>query len=171
MLSDAWKQYKAKEISDAQWNAVQRLVSDQTKNRSAFQRVAQRLWYLQDYAMTNRKNLGFVYETGYDRISGHSYEGYRYDMINAALLMLATIAAFSSLPVEYNTGMIRLLSCSPNGGLVTVHKSCSLDLPYLCCHLCDGVSAGFYLYCIPLRFSRTVRSLCSDSFPCLHLEK
>ncbi|UWP58669.1 hypothetical protein [Ruminococcus gauvreauii] len=123
MLSDAWKQYKAKEISDAQWNAVQRLVSDQTKNRSAFQRVAQRLWYLQDYAMTNRKNLGFVYETGYDRISGHSYEGYRYDMINAALLMLATIAAFSSLfPVEYNTGMIRLLSCSPNGGLVTVHK-------------------------------------------------
>ncbi|MCH1982533.1 hypothetical protein MCG98_08135 [Ruminococcus sp. OA3] len=123
MLSDARKQYKAKEISAVEWNAVQRLVSDQTKNRSAFQRVVQRFWYLRDYAMTHRKNLGFVYETGYDRISGHSYEGYRNDMINAALLMMVTIAAFSAVfPVEYNTGMIWLLSCSPNGGLATVHK-------------------------------------------------
>lgn len=129
MLMDAKAQYDRKEISDAEWNAVQQLVSSQTSGQEAFALVEERLHYLEDYTQRTGIDLGFVYESGYEYLSGTGYTGYRNDRIHAMLLMAVSILLFSGLFCgEYTSGMVCLLAVSKKGRSATILRKLLLAL-------------------------------------------
>ncbi|MDR2671143.1 MAG: hypothetical protein LBC26_05425, partial [Oscillospiraceae bacterium] len=130
MLQEAGGRYAAQQISYGEWYAVQRLVEENTRGRPAFERVQARLAYLEALARRTGETPWFVYETGYDALTGHAYEAYAGDMRCAAVLLLGLIALFAPLfSVEYATGMIRLIACYPEGRGATVRAKLRLAAP------------------------------------------
>lgn len=128
MLMEAKEQYDSGEITEQEWNAVQKLVSEQTRNQEAFALVEQRLVYLENYEIQHGIDPGFVYESGYEYLSGNSYSGNQNDQIHAMLLIVISILIFAPLfSMEYTSGMIRLLSVCSNGKKITIHKKLILS--------------------------------------------
>lgn len=123
MLSDALKQYQRKEISDTEFNAIERLVNENCRGREAFERVMERIYYLDEYTETTQKAPYFVYETGYEKLTGHSENGYQDDLIQATFVLVSSIAIFSGFfAMEFSSGMITIISSCRNGYGITIRK-------------------------------------------------
>lgn len=113
MLSESREKYNNHTITEQEWNAVQQLVSDQTRDQEAFSLVKQRLAYLDGL---NETSPEFIYESGYEYLSANTYSGNKTDQLHAIILLTMSIFLFSPIfSMEYTSKMITLLSTLKNG--------------------------------------------------------
>jgi hypothetical protein len=125
MMAEAQNNYTEEKISSEEFAAIKGLVAENTKGQAAFLRVLERLTYAQE-----QENPWMVYETGYEKLTGNSFEGYNTDLKNAAVLLVVIIASFSAFfATEFSTGMIHIVSCCKLGQSDTVKTKLRISFP------------------------------------------
>lgn len=113
LLSESKEKYNNHIITEQEWNAIQKLVSEQTKDQEAFSLVKQRLNYLDSLKENSPE---FIYESGYEYLSATTYSGNTIDQLHAMILLTISIFLFSPIfSMEYSNRMITLLSTLRNG--------------------------------------------------------
>ena len=110
LLTEKQLAYEEKKISEAEMAAVLRLASEKLEPKSAFERLLDRV----DYAREHGTPL--VYESGYLKLFGLGYSGYREDMEHTVFLVL--VLALFTTPFcagEYSRGLMNLISSQKYG--------------------------------------------------------
>lgn len=122
-LEEGRKKYENREMSEGEWNALLQTVQDNTRSSAAFSRVADRLTYLKEYGKNTGENPGFVYETGYEALTGLGEDGYAKDMEQGTWLLAISLALCSGIfTVEFSKDMIRLLGGTVRGRMETADR-------------------------------------------------
>lgn len=122
-LEEGRKKYENREMSEGEWNALLQTVQDNTRSSAAFSRVADRLTYLKEYGKNTGENPGFVYETGYEALTGLGEDGYAKDMEQGIWLLAISLALCSGIfTVEFSKDMIRLLGGTVRGRMETANR-------------------------------------------------
>lgn len=122
-LEEGRKKYENREMSEGEWNALLQTVQDNTRSSAAFSRVADRLTYLKEYGKNTGENPGFVYETGYEALTGLGEDGYAKDMEQGIWLLAISLDLCSGIfTVEFSKDMIRLLGGTVRGRMETADR-------------------------------------------------
>lgn len=130
MLSEAQEEYGKNQMPASEFAAIQTLVTEQTKGWNAFEYVKERLTYIENYATQTGTELPFVYETGYEYLTGNDETNNESDMYQAGLLLITSIAIFSGFfAMEFSSGMIHIISCYKRGGTDTSNAKLLVCLP------------------------------------------
>ncbi len=149
MRLEAEQQLAAGSISQQEYDAVQKLVEENTKGQDAFLRVQERFAYVNEQGRKTGERPWMVYETGYEKLTGNWYMGYGDDMKNAGMLLIAMIAAFSAFfAAEYSTGMIHLISCCRLGQKDTVKAKLRVAVPLYTAFFAVGYAPDFIAVCM-----------------------
>lgn len=83
--------------------------------KSAFGRILNQYEYIKE-----NPNAHFVYEIGYKKLFNIGEENKSFGLVNfISLLLLITICSAFTVPLEYKSGMARILNCTVKGTKVT----------------------------------------------------
>lgn len=144
MKVEAEQDFAEGKISLQEYDAIQKLVDDNTKGQEAFARVQEHFAYVEEQGRATGEIPWMVYETGYEKLTGNSSMGYEDDMKNAAMILVGMIAAFAAFfAAEYSTGMIRIISCCKLGRANTVKTKLKVAFPLYTCFFAAGYVPDF----------------------------
>jgi hypothetical protein len=120
-VAEVIERYAAGEISYSEYEQSLDFFSNEQKTRRAFTMVLNRVQYMNDKKENNCEGVWFVYEKGWDFLTGGADTGSWQDMVNALAIAIAIIASCSAVFAgEFSSGMIRIISTCKGGRLETL---------------------------------------------------
>ncbi|MBD5550790.1 MAG: hypothetical protein HDQ96_06370 [Lachnospiraceae bacterium] len=170
MRMEAEQNFAEGSISSQEYDAIQKLVDDNTKGQEAFTRVLEHFAYVEEQGRETGEIPWMVYETGYEKLTGNSYIGYEDDMKNAAMILVVMIAAFAAFfSTEYSTGMIHMISCYKLGRENTVKAKLRVAFPLYTVLFLSGYVPDFIAVCnqygLPCRNAELISIPALSGFP------
>ena len=117
-IQEVNKKFAAGEISIREYEQSLGFYSNEQKTRRAFTMVLDRVQYMNDKKENTVEGLWFVYEKGWEFLTGGADTGARQDIVNALAMVIAMITTYSAVFAgEFSSGMIRIISTCKGGRL------------------------------------------------------
>jgi len=122
-IQEVIENYAAGKISHREYEQSLNFYSSEQKTRRAFEMVLDRVQYMDDKKASTGEGLWFVYEKGWDFLTGGVGSGASQDILNALVMAIAMIASYSAVfASEYSSGMIRIINTCKAGRLEAMKR-------------------------------------------------